>query len=161
MTVLTADELLAWLEHTSAEWRAFLAGHPEALALPCDVRESTSVADLLLHIVAVELRYAQRLVGQPESSYDELRSDQAEALFAVHDRAMALWREALAATDTDWEEVLEFVTRSAGTLRASRRTVLVHMATHSIRHYAQLATLLRQHGLPTGLGLDYLYMGLV
>ena len=71
MTVLTADELLAWLEHTSAEWRAFLAGHPQALALPCDVRESTSVADLLLHIVAVELRYAQRLVGQAESSYDE------------------------------------------------------------------------------------------
>ena len=49
MTVLTADELLAWLDHTSAEWRGFLAGQPEALALPCDVRESTSVADLLLH----------------------------------------------------------------------------------------------------------------
>lgn len=161
MTVLTADELLAWLEHTTTCWREFLAAHPEALDLPCDVRESSRVADLLRHIVAVELRYAERLAGLPATSYDDLPCDTVEAVFAVHDRAMALLREAMAATDTDWEEVIEFQTRSAGLLRASRRTVLVHAATHSIRHYAQLATLLRQLGLGAGLGLDYLYMGLV
>jgi uncharacterized damage-inducible protein DinB len=52
--------------------------------------------------------------------------------------------------------VLEFKTRSAGTLRATRRTVLVHLLTHSIRHYAQLATLARKEGVAPDWGMDYI-----
>ena len=63
MTALTADELMAWVEHTSLKWRALLTAFPEALSLPCDIRESNTVRDVVHHIVAVELRYAQRLSG--------------------------------------------------------------------------------------------------
>lgn len=46
-----------------------------------------------------------------------------------------------------------------GVLRASRKTILVHALMHSIRHYAQLATLVRQHGVKPDWQMDYLLMG--
>jgi uncharacterized damage-inducible protein DinB len=159
MLALSTAELLAWLEHTSAGWRALLSEHPEALDFPCDVREGETVRDLVHHIVAVELRYVERLLGLPASAYEALPRTDAAALYATHDRAMAQLRELLARADEPWEEELEFVTRSAGTLRASRRVVLVHLMMHSIRHYAQLATLVRQRGVTPGWGMDYLLMG--
>lgn len=160
MLALSVDELLAWSERTHDGWRALLTQHPEALALPCDVREGETVHDLVLHIVAAELRYAERLAGREATTYEALPRGDAAALYATHDRATALLREALAREDVDWEEVLEFQTRSAGVLRATRRTILVHLALHGIRHYAQLATIVRQHGVTPGWGMDYLFMGL-
>jgi uncharacterized damage-inducible protein DinB len=159
MTALTGAELLAWVEATSSGWRKLLAAHPEALVIPCDVRESTSVRELLHHIVAVELRYAQRLQGLHETSYDDVSMASVEDLYATHDRAMAMLRELLDNRNLDWEAKLDFVTRSLGTLRASRRTILIHTLMHSIRHYAQLATLVRQHGVKPDFPMDYLFMG--
>ncbi len=83
----------------------------------------------------------------------------AKEIFATHDLAMGILRELLARQEFDWEHRISFQTRSAGTLSASRRTVLVHMLMHSVRHYAQLATLVRQHGINPGWSMDYLFMG--
>ena len=158
MTALTGEELLAWVEKTTAGWRKLLAQHPEALLLPCDVRETHSVAELLQHIVAVELRYAQRLSGLRESGHEEVSLRSVEELYASHDQAMALLQTLLKEKDIDWEESIEFATRSAGTLQATRCVILVHLLMHSIRHYAQLATLVRQHGIKPDWPMDYLFM---
>lgn len=160
MLALSVDELLAWSERTHTGWRDLLSAHPEALDFPCDVRESETVRDVVLHIVAAELRYAERLAGLEPSGYDALPRGDAAALYATHERAAELLRAVLVRDDVDWDEVLEFPTRSAGTLRASRRTILVHLLLHGIRHYAQLATLVRQRGVTPGWGMDYLFMGL-
>ena len=81
MLALSVDELLAWSERTHIGWRDLLSAHPEALAFPCDVRESETVRDVVLHIVAAELRYAERLAGREPSAYDALpRGDAAETL---------------------------------------------------------------------------------
>lgn len=126
--------------------------------MPCDIRGSHSVADLLQHIVAVELRYAQRLHGIKESPYEDVKNRSGEQLYASHDNAMALVRDALTFPEIAWDDVLQFTTISAGTLTATRRVILVHMMMHSIRHYAQLATLVRQHGVQPGWQMDYLFM---
>lgn len=160
MRALSVDELFAWSERTHAGWRALLTAHPEALAIPCDVRESETVHDVVLHIVAAELRYAERLAGLEASTYESLPRGDVAALFATHERAAGLLREVLARTDVDWEEMLDFQTRSAGVLRASRRTILVHLFLHGVRHYAQLAMLVRQGGVTPTWGMDYLFMGL-
>lgn len=55
-----------------------------------------------------------------------------------------------------WNECLEFQTRRAGMMRAPRRMILVHLLMHSICHYAQLATLMRQHGISPQWMRDYL-----
>ena len=160
MTALTVEELQAWTERTTKGWRQLVAKNPQVLSLPCDVRETSSVAQLLQHIVAVELRYAERLRSLPESAYDDIPYGSAEEIYATHDRAMELLRGLPQWSPADWEHVLEFQTRSAGTLHASRRVILVHLFMHSIRHYAQLATLVRQHGVKPDWGMDYLFMAM-
>jgi len=150
---------MAWVERTSSGWRELLAGHPEALSLSCDIRETTSVAELLQHIVAVELRYAERLAGLPETPYEAVPFGSVGAVYDTHEKAMELLRELEDREQAYWEEWLEFTTRRAGSMRATRRTVFVHLLMHSIRHYAQLATLLRQHGIAPNWQMDYLLMG--
>lgn len=158
MTALTADELIAWVDRTTEGWRELVVRHPEVLALPCDIRETHRVAELLQHIVAAELRYAERLADLQETAYEAIGMGSAEELFATHMRAMALLRERLQVADFDWDQPIDFVTRSAGRMRASRRTILVHLLMHSVRHYAQLATLVRQHGIKPEWPMDYLFM---
>jgi uncharacterized damage-inducible protein DinB len=156
MVAVTGKELQEWVEETSRGWKRLIWAHPEILSFPCDIREAQSAAQLLQHIVAVELRYAERLSGLPETPYESIPSGPLEAIYATHDRAMELLRPLMERDEAFWEAVLEFKTRSAGTLRATRRTVLVHLLTHSIRHYAQLATLARKQGVAPDWGMDYL-----
>jgi len=155
---LSADELLAWNEHTTQTLRTLIEQHPEILQLECDIYNTKTVAELLRHIVAVETRFAQRLAGVEESPYDAIPYSSAAEIFAVHDTALAGLRAELA-KDDDWDRKLEFQTISLGRLRAPRKALLFHALLHSIRHYAQLATLLRQHGFAPGRQLDYLIMG--
>lgn len=71
---------------------------------------------------------------------------------------MALVRPLLDRDEQFWEADSEVRTRSAGVLRTTRRAVLAHLLTHSIRHYAQLATLSRQHGVPPDWPMDYILL---
>jgi uncharacterized damage-inducible protein DinB len=154
---LTAEEMMTWLERTSEGWKGIATAHPEMLALPCDIMGVSTVGELLQHIVAVELRYAEQLNGLPPSDYSQIPFDSAEAIYATHQRASALVRQQLASR-VDWDERIDFVTRSMGPARASRKAILFHSLLHSIRHYAQLATLVRQQGIKPGWPMDYLFM---
>ena len=154
---LSADEVMAWLDMTSVKWKALIEEHPEILAMPCDVMECGTVAQLLQHIVAVEVRYAEQLSGLPPTEYAAIPFDSAEAIYATHERAVRMFRELLA-TDGEWDAKFDYVTRSMGPMRSSRKSVLFHAMLHAIRHYAQLATLVRQHGIKPGWPMDYLFM---
>lgn len=159
MTSLSAEEILHWNDTTARQWHALFDLHPEALAIACDIRECATVADLLQHIVAAELRYAERLSNEPITDYADIPNTHPAAIFATHDRALAKLRVLLADNSYDWEREVDFVTRSAGTIIATRRTILFHALLHSIRHYAQLATLLRHQGIRMTHQMDYLSMG--
>lgn len=161
MLALTGQELQKWVDVTSRNWKKLIEAHPELLGFACDIRETQTVAQTLQHIVAVELRYAERLNGLPETGYENIPYDSAEAIYATHERAMALLTPLLERDQAYWDAPLEFPTRSLGTLRATRRTILIHSLMHSIRHYAQLATLVRTHGIKPGWEMDYLMMGLL
>lgn len=158
MTALTAEELMAWVDRTHEGWRGLLAAQPEVLLLPCDVAGGGSVAGLLQHVMAVELRYAERLHGRAVSPYEQVANGSAEELHRTHEQAFGLLRGLLAEQETDWEETIEFETRTGGRWRATRRAVLVHLLMHSVRHYAQLATMVRQQGVKPGWPMDYLFM---
>jgi uncharacterized damage-inducible protein DinB len=158
MTSLTADELLQWNDTTATNWRALLEQHPEALAIPCDVRGSANVADLLQHIFAAELRYAQQLHGEPISDYADIPKSTIADLYQTHDLAMAKYRALISDSSYLWNEETSFITRSAGTLIAPRRAIMFHALLHAIRHYAQLATLLRHAGIAPNWQMDFLFM---
>jgi len=156
--VLTAAELLAWNESTAQHWRKLIDQHPDILALECDIYGVKTVAQLLQHMVAVETRYAQRLAGVAETPYDAIPCATAADIFDAHEIAMQGFRAELA-KDGDWGRSMEFQTLSMGRMRASRKTILFHALLHGIRHYAQLATLVRRHGFRPAFHMDYLMMG--
>ncbi len=153
---LKLSELLAYCESESHKWRDWFQKNPAALEVKTDIAQATSAAVLLQHIVAVDLRYAQRLLGEPVTDYKALPTD-AVSLFKIADEAFAKFRGFLAsAKDDDWKVVLEFPTRSAGTLSASRKKIFIHSLLHSVRHWAQLATALRAAGFKQDWPHDFL-----
>jgi uncharacterized damage-inducible protein DinB len=150
---ITADELLTWIERETAAYAKWFGGRsPDLLTLPTGpATGSGTIRDLLLHLYTVDLRYAERLVGRPVSDHAAVAAGATDldGLVALARRGQNLLREAIHQPGVDWAEELTFVTRSAGTLVASRRKVLAHTLTHHIRHSGQLAMALRQHGHPT------------
>jgi len=155
---IPVENLITWNETTTRHWREFFHTHPMQLLLPCDIRNGKTIADTLQHIVAVELRYAQRLAGLPESPYEEIPKRSIDTLLTAHTLAFDLIRNLLSDATYDWSVELTFDTLTLGRLRASRETILLHLTLHSIRHYAQLATLVRQEGFKTNWPMDYLFV---
>jgi uncharacterized damage-inducible protein DinB len=152
---LDVETILQWNDETFSHWEKFFAEHPEALDFECDIMGAGTVRGLLKHITGVELRYAQRLAGVAVSTYEEMQ-ETAEAAFARHRAAMGHYRTLLADPAQNWNEQIEFKTLTAGTILASRKKILMHATLHGIRHAAQLATLVRQHGLTPGWFMDFL-----
>jgi uncharacterized damage-inducible protein DinB len=154
---LSAEEILVWNDKTATGWRKLLANHPEILTQSCDIAGTKTVAELLQHIVAAQLRYAERLAGLPISDYSSIPFDSVESIYATHDRAVAIFRQVIG-SDIDWSEPIDFTTRSMGTLHSDRKTILFHALLHGIRHYAQLASLVRHCGVKPDWPMDYLFM---
>lgn len=155
---LSAQELIAWNDKTTRQWCDFATTHPKVLDLPCDIYRPQTVRNLLQHIVAVELRYAERLADLPVSAYESVPCNTAQEILSTHDQALAHLHGLLDRPDFDWSASIEFNTLTAGRRRSLRRSVLFHALLHGIRHYAQLGTLVRQAGFQPALPADYLLM---
>jgi uncharacterized damage-inducible protein DinB len=70
--------------------------------------------------------------------------DTVDEIFAVGEKATALFREFFAgATPDDWTQTVEL---GRINLKASKRKLVAQALTHSMRHWAQIATFLRQNG---------------
>jgi uncharacterized damage-inducible protein DinB len=150
------SELLAYARSESHKWRDWFQKNPAALEVKLDIAQATSAALLVQHIVAVDLRYAERLLGEQVTPYEKLPTD-AKGIFAVADTAFARLKTFLDnAKEEDWKVVIEFPTRSAGTLSASRKKIFIHSLLHSVRHWAQLATALRAAGFKQDWQHDFL-----
>ncbi len=156
--VITLEELIADNEVNANKWHAWLEAHDAALAVPCDIYNSGTVRGLLKHVFAVELRHSQRLGGEEVTAYDQIPVGSLDDLFAVHVQAIQNLRRFLVeADDASFEEIITLETVSAGTVHASRRKLFAHILLHSIRHWAQLSTLLRERGFKTGWPQDFLF----
>lgn len=158
MRGLSFGELLDYASEETNHWRDWFAKNPAALDVACDIAGTKSVREVVLHIVVVQVRYAERLLNLPITEYAEVGSKSANELFTLaHKSAEDLRSFAVAANDADWDGTLTFPTRSAGTLTASRRKIFVHALLHGIRHWAQLATLLRQKGYAQDWPHDFIF----
>jgi len=149
--VLTIRELLDYTAAETRRWQRWLAAQPaEVLDLPIGAGPTATARRLIHHTIVVERRYTDRLRGEPVTTYESVPSDSLDALFATFDDTRVRLDAWLAsANDADLAQILEFQTLSAGTLTGSARKVLVHLLLHGVRHWAQLATALRQQGHAT------------
>jgi uncharacterized damage-inducible protein DinB len=150
--VITFRELLRYSESETNRWRDWLATQPPGvLDLPAGTGRTATVRGLIHHIIVVERRYVDRLRGEPVVSYDDVPKDPIAATFEVFTdarRRLDLWLAQ--ATDEQLGRILEFQTLTAGTRTASARKIVSHLILHGIRHWAQLATIVRQGGYDTG-----------
>ncbi|HEX9936598.1 MAG TPA: DinB family protein [Longimicrobium sp.] len=146
--VLEISTLAGYVENETERWREwFAAAPPEVLDLPLGAGAEGTIRTLVKHIFAVELRYAQRLVGEPVSGYDELADGTVEQLWQIHRTANATRGRYLAGASPEaLDRILVSETRKLGRIESRAHTVLVHSLVHGIRHWAQVAMVLRQHG---------------
>ena len=42
---LSGRQLVAWLDRTTSGWKDLLTKHPDALTLPCDIRETRTTGN--------------------------------------------------------------------------------------------------------------------
>ncbi len=156
---ITLQELLGWNQESSKFWKAHLDANPHLLALPCDIGGTANVQEFVCHIWGVELRWSQRLAGLPVTAREDFPAGPLDALFELHNQADAIFQGLLAAPDESWEQtfVLDMDWLPPEARAMSRRKVAVHALFHSQRHWAQLATLVRTAGFPSGFKGDLLF----
>ena len=156
---LTFAEMLQANVSETAKWRQWFDAQPSTiLEVRLSIALAKDVREFLLHIFAVELRYAERLKGVPVTDYETLPTQTVADLFGIGVRAREMYHDYLATvTDEDLAGIIEFHTRTAGIMRSSKRKIFLHAMLHGVRHWAQLATALREAGHPTNWGKDFLY----
>lgn len=145
---ISLETMVAYVEAETERWREWFAGAPPGvLDLSLGGGGEGTVRTLVKHIFAVELRYAQRLEGQPVTGYDQLDDRSVEALWRIHRTAVSIRSRFLARVrGEEWGRVLVSETRRLGRLESTVHDVVIHTLLHGVRHWAQVATVLRQHG---------------
>jgi uncharacterized damage-inducible protein DinB len=137
------------LEHTSTEqhrWHDWFVERPKAWAVPFATGRMATVGGVVTHIFAVELRYAQRLLDQEVTSWEEFRQTSIEDVFELGDHARGQLVQFLtSARESELDRVLTFQTLTAGTVSASKHKIASNVFLHGIRHWGQIATVLRQN----------------
>ena len=152
MTALTRCALRydTLLELTSTEhhrWHDWFIEHPTAWDVPLASGRMATIGGLALHIFVVELRYAQRLLDQDVTGWEEFRQTSIEEVFALGDHARSqLVHFLTTAPEKELDRALTFQTLTAGTVSASKHKIASNVFLHDIRHWGQIATVLRQNG---------------
>ncbi len=155
---ISLDELLAWSQEAASFWKRQLEASPALLELPCDISGTKNVREFIRHIWGVELRWSQQIAGLPQLAKEQMPEGPLEELFALHIQAAQILRGLLDDQSFHWEETttLHSPWLPPEGLTVSRRKIAAHALTHSQRHWAQLATLLRIAGFPSGFRGDLL-----
>lgn len=138
------------LELTSTEhhrWHDWFVQHPAAWAVPFATGRMATIGGVVMHIFAVEQRFAQRLLDLDVTPWEGFRQTSMEDVFELGDNARALLVHFLtSAPDSELDRVLTFQTLTAGPVTASKHKIASNIFLHGIRHWGQVATVLRQRG---------------
>jgi uncharacterized damage-inducible protein DinB len=115
-----------------------------------------TVGDLVRHIFSAEKRYVERLLVRPLTDTSYVPADNLEALFQFGDESRRELKDFVEAFPAEkWDVPFEFKLINS-VLRVTPKKIIVHVLVHEMRHWAQIATLLRQNGM-TGEFHDFLF----
>jgi uncharacterized damage-inducible protein DinB len=161
LPAITIQELLDWNVEAALFWKTCLDANPALLELPCEIAGSTNVLGFVRHIWGAELIWSQRVAKLPQMNKDDWPDGPLNELYNLHLEAIKNLRSILANPNVKWEECIEFdypwLPPSAR--RSTPRKMLANTLLHSHRHYAQLATLVRAAGHPSGFTGDLMHSG--
>ncbi|MBI1763878.1 MAG: hypothetical protein HYR56_20835 [Acidobacteria bacterium] len=152
---LTIAELLAYTDEERAKWQRWFAAHgDEPLKLALAGETHTSLGALIMHIFWAEGFYAYWLRGEVLSQDSTVvkenqarPNDQAAAVFGLGEITRAAMRAFTgSASAEDWERAYELAVPELH-FQGSARKLIAHILIHEIRHWAQVAIIIRQNGL--------------
>lgn len=139
--------LLAWRDVETERWRHWFREHEDALFVPAGEGRMATVHGIVVHIFTVDMRYAQRLANERVSDWSEIDPHTLDDTFAVGDAArLMLDRFLQTADEAELDVPLTFQTLTAGAITATKRKMLFNLVPHAMRHWAQIAMLLRAAG---------------
>jgi uncharacterized damage-inducible protein DinB len=145
------NDLLDYTDWERQKWHGWFEQHGEqALTVsagPHGDGRFAAVGELIRHVFCAEKRYIEKLSDRPLTDPASIAADDVEALFQFSRESRRGLREFMETfPDEKWDESSEY--RFLGYfLRATPRKIVVHILLHEIRHWAQIATLLRLNGL--------------
>ena len=147
---LDIRDLLGYTTWQREVWRTWFAQKgPAPLAVTTGDHGDgrfTTVGGLIRHIFSSELRYAERIAGVPLTDTTVVAVDDPNALFLLASLGRASFMGIIETLpDAEWTQSFEFSLLNS-TVRSTPRKVVLHVLTHEIRHWAQVATLLRLQG---------------
>jgi uncharacterized damage-inducible protein DinB len=155
---ITHEELLAWNLESSRFWKAQLDANSALLELPCGIGGNATVQAFVRHIWGAELVWSQILAGLPVTDYQVWPNGPLDALFDLHLFAVGNFRALLDNPAVSWDErTVHYPWRRPEQPQPTPRKALAHVLLHSQRHWAQLATLVRAAGFPSGFKGDLLF----
>src|SRR5262249_5182438 len=113
-----------------------------------------NVRQLVLHIFAVELYFANAITVEDKVDPDQLPKTTLDEIFAIGDRATEMYQRFIVrASAEDWAS---HVALGRINLTATKRKLVAQALTHSMRHWAQISTYLRQQGFKQEWNHDFL-----
>lgn len=152
---VTINELLGYTDEERAKWHQWFATHgPDPLKIALAGETHPTLGALILHCFWAELWYAFFMRGETLTQDSEivkqnrdLPADDAERIFTFglftrqHMRAFTD-----GANQEAWERVHEVEARGFQ-ISGSARKLISHILVHELRHWAQIAIVVRQHEL--------------
>lgn len=154
---ISFDALFAYVEEESGKWEQWFEQTPAAFAVKVDVADVGDARGMVHHIFAVEQLYVSRMLKEPTIPPDQIPREPNRALFGVGKKARANLQQIVAKMDdAALDQTVTFMTRLSGEVTASYRKCMTHALLHSVRHWARLATALRQAGFKQPWAHDFL-----
>jgi uncharacterized damage-inducible protein DinB len=153
---LGLNELVRYTDEERSRWEMwFRENGPDLLRMPIAGRDAT-VGALILHIFGPELRYVQRIAGDPVTEYRGLPSKTVEEVFGFGIETRRALRQFFArAKPEDWDRQID-LHLAQGPQQATVRKLIGHVLIHEIRHWAQIARIMRERGFEPPGGHDLL-----
>ena len=157
---LSMDSLIEYTGWEREKWHAFLRQHgAEALRISAGPNSGSrfmSVGDLIKHIFSAEKRYIERLSDRPLTDTAVIPPYDVEALFELSAQSRKDLRQFIATFPKQRWDTPEEQKLGNSVLTVTPRKIIAHILLHEIRHWAQIATLLRMQGLTDGFH-DFLF----
>lgn len=159
-TSVSLNELMEYTDWERSKWCGSLRQRGDNVlatsAGPHGDGRFQSVGDLVKHIFSAEKRYVDRLSNRPLTDPASIPNDNIEGLFQFGERSRKDLREFVEVFPADeWDVPREFNILN-NFMKATPRKIIVHVLMHEIRHWAQIATLLRLIGQVEGFH-DFLF----
>jgi uncharacterized damage-inducible protein DinB len=157
---ISLSELMEFTGWERSQWRERLIAHGDAalgtgVGAHGDGRFET-VGDLVKHIFIAEKHHVDRLSNRAITDVSTIPRDTIEKLFAFGERSRRDLAAFVAAEPADDWDVPREYTINGKMVSVTPRKFITHILLHEVRHWAQIATILRLNGI-TGNFPDFLF----